>query len=87
MYLYAISIRVGYFTLTTPFGLEQISKCRQQGFHPHFKEPPIYEVHRNQSDFLAVDVTYFAYYIMHFQESSHVKKDPSYAVIIVDLRK
>ena len=45
VYLYAMSLRVGYFTLTTPFGLEQISKCRQQGFHPHSKEPPIYEVH------------------------------------------
>jgi STAM-binding protein len=53
---------VGHFTLTVPYGLEHISKCRKSGFHPHPKEPPLYE------------------------ESSHVRKDPSFGVVIIDLR-
>ncbi|KAK4004809.1 hypothetical protein OUZ56_006533 [Daphnia magna] len=34
----------GYFTLTTNHGLDLIASCRQQGFHPHASNPPLFEV-------------------------------------------
>nr|CAH0109413.1 unnamed protein product [Daphnia galeata] len=34
----------GYFTLTTNHGLDLIASCRQQGFHPHPANPPLFEV-------------------------------------------
>jgi len=36
--------RTGYFTLTTNHGLDLIASCRQQGFHPHPANPPLFEV-------------------------------------------
>jgi len=35
--------RTGYFRLTD-HGTEEISTCRQKGFHPHSKEPPLFTV-------------------------------------------
>ena len=32
------------YSLTSEYGLKFIAACKQQGFHPHPKEPPIYEV-------------------------------------------
>uniref|UniRef100_A0A6M2DT24 Putative smad6 n=1 Tax=Xenopsylla cheopis TaxID=163159 RepID=A0A6M2DT24_XENCH len=32
----------GCFCLTPQYGLEFIQKCRQQGFHPHPNEPPLF---------------------------------------------
>uniref|UniRef100_M3Y8P0 JAB1/MPN/MOV34 metalloenzyme domain-containing protein n=1 Tax=Mustela putorius furo TaxID=9669 RepID=M3Y8P0_MUSPF len=31
----------GFFKLTD-HGLEEISSCRQKGFHPHSKDPPLF---------------------------------------------
>lgn len=33
----------GVFSLTQEYGLQFILNCRQPGFHPHPKEPPLYE--------------------------------------------
>lgn len=33
----------GYFALTPDYGLQYIMNCRQQGFHPHPKDPPLFE--------------------------------------------
>lgn len=33
--------RTGFFRLTD-HGLEEISSCRQKGFHPHSKDPPLF---------------------------------------------
>ncbi|CAL4151064.1 unnamed protein product, partial [Meganyctiphanes norvegica] len=33
----------GYFTLTPNHGLQYIANCRQAGFHPHPKEPPLFQ--------------------------------------------
>ncbi|XP_062514946.1 STAM-binding protein-like A [Corticium candelabrum] len=35
--------QTGIFSLTRPFGLKYIAACREPGFHPHPKEPPLYE--------------------------------------------
>ena len=35
--------RTGYFRLTD-HGMEDISTCKQKGFHPHSKEPPLFIV-------------------------------------------
>lgn len=35
--------RTGFFKLTE-HGLEEISSCRQKGFHPHPKDPPLFTV-------------------------------------------
>ncbi|KAB1267318.1 STAM-binding protein [Camelus dromedarius] len=39
----------GFFRLTD-HGLEEISSCRQKGFHPHSKEPPLFCVGDVQED-------------------------------------
>lgn len=33
----------GFFTLTPNHGLQYIANCRQSGFHPHPKEPPLFQ--------------------------------------------
>ncbi|XP_023238620.1 STAM-binding protein-like [Centruroides sculpturatus] len=33
----------GMFSLTQDYGLDYIANCRESGFHPHPKEPPLYE--------------------------------------------
>lgn len=33
----------GMFSLTPDFGLDYIANCREKGFHPHPKEPTLYE--------------------------------------------
>lgn len=33
----------GVFSLTQEYGLQFILNCRKQGFHPHPKEPPLYQ--------------------------------------------
>jgi len=33
----------GYFVLTQNYGLDYIANCVQTGFHPHPKEPPLFE--------------------------------------------
>lgn len=38
-----ICSRTGFFKLTE-HGLEEISSCRQKGFHPHSKDPPLFTV-------------------------------------------
>lgn len=35
--------RIGYFKLTDR-GTEEISTCKQKGFHPHSKDPPLFTV-------------------------------------------
>lgn len=35
--------RTGYFSLTD-YGMEEISTCKQKGFHPHSKHPPLFAV-------------------------------------------
>lgn len=35
------NFRTGFFKLTD-HGLEEISSCRQKGFHPHSKDPPLF---------------------------------------------
>ncbi|XP_065089611.1 STAM-binding protein [Ochlerotatus camptorhynchus] len=32
----------GFFCLTPSYGLDYISQCRQTGFHPHPKDPPLF---------------------------------------------
>ncbi|XP_058823072.1 STAM-binding protein [Topomyia yanbarensis] len=32
----------GFFCLTPSYGLDYISQCRQSGFHPHPKDPPLF---------------------------------------------
>lgn len=36
----------GYFSLTD-FGMDEISSCKQRGFHPHPKEPPLFSASRH----------------------------------------
>lgn len=36
-------LRTGYFRLTD-YGMDEISSCKQKGFHPHPKEPPLFSV-------------------------------------------
>lgn len=38
-----VSLRIGYFKLTDR-GTEEISTCKQKGFHPHSKDPPLFTV-------------------------------------------
>lgn len=33
----------GFFSLTRDHGLQEIGRCTQMGFHPHPKEPPLFE--------------------------------------------
>jgi len=33
----------GFFVLTPNYGLDYIKNCRASGFHPHPKEPPLFE--------------------------------------------
>jgi len=33
----------GFFSLTRDHGLQEIGRCTQVGFHPHPKEPPLFE--------------------------------------------
>jgi len=33
----------GFFVLTPDYGLDYIGNCRETGFHPHPKEPPLFE--------------------------------------------
>lgn len=40
-----IRLRIGYFRLTDR-GTEEISTCKQKGFHPHSKDPPLFTVSR-----------------------------------------
>ena len=35
--------RIGYFRLTDR-GTDEISTCKQKGFHPHSKDPPLFTV-------------------------------------------
>ncbi|XP_028414859.1 STAM-binding protein-like A [Dendronephthya gigantea] len=35
--------QIGMYSLTREYGLKFIRACKQEGFHPHPKEPPIYE--------------------------------------------
>ncbi len=47
LYLLVFSMftfRTGFFYLTPDHGLNFVSSCRQTGFHPHPKEPPLFEV-------------------------------------------
>ena len=39
--------RTGVFSLTPGYGLQFILNCKKPGFHPHPKEPPLYEVRLN----------------------------------------
>ena len=32
----------GFFSLTPDHGLDFIANCRESGFHPHPKEPPLF---------------------------------------------
>lgn len=41
-------VRIGYFRLTDR-GTEEISTCKQKGFHPHSKEPPLFTVSGSHS--------------------------------------
>lgn len=41
--LFAFVARTGIFKLTD-HGLDIIGSCKQKGFHPHSKEPPLFEV-------------------------------------------
>lgn len=41
--LFACFIRIGYFKLTDR-GTKEISTCKQKGFHPHSKDPPLFTV-------------------------------------------
>lgn len=43
---YVCFIRIGYFKLTDR-GTEEISTCKQKGFHPHSKDPPLFTVSGN----------------------------------------
>lgn len=38
-----VCLRIGYFRLTDR-GTEEISTCKQKGFHPHSKDPPLFTV-------------------------------------------
>ena len=33
----------GFFTLTKDHGMKEIGRCTVPGFHPHPKEPPLFE--------------------------------------------
>lgn len=43
MSVFACFIRIGYFKLTDR-GTKEISTCKQKGFHPHSKDPPLFTV-------------------------------------------
>lgn len=36
--------QTGFFTLSQNHGLSFIANCHQTGFHPHPKEPPLFQV-------------------------------------------
>ena len=36
--------RVGMFVLTPDSGMKEIGDCKMSGFHPHTKNPPLFEV-------------------------------------------
>lgn len=42
--LFSCVCRTGVFSLTQGYGMKFISSCRKPGFHPHPKEPPLYQV-------------------------------------------
>ena len=44
LHLFVNFSRTGVFSLTPEYGLQFILNCRKPGFHPHPKEPSIYEV-------------------------------------------
>ncbi|XP_053697428.1 STAM-binding protein [Sabethes cyaneus] len=48
----------GFFCLTPSYGLDYISQCRQSGFHPHPKEPPLFmeALHLTLEDKLSIEV-------------------------------
>lgn len=79
--------RVGFFTLTKPYGLELIASCRKPGFHPHPKDPPLYEVfdgpctHHPACMSLPLPLP-----LPLPQNCSHVTRDPLLAVKVTDLR-
>lgn len=37
-----LHFRTGYFCLTPGHGLDYIADCRESGFHPHPKKPPLF---------------------------------------------
>ena len=43
MYQY-LHCRTGIYRLTPNYGLNYIASCNKTGFHPHPKEPPLFEV-------------------------------------------
>lgn len=48
----------GFFCLTPDYGLDYISQCRQSGFHPHPKDPPLFmeALHITLEDKVGVEV-------------------------------
>ena len=51
----------GFFSLTPDHGLDFIANCRESGFHPHPKEPPLFAELGHvqldyQSDVIIVDL-------------------------------
>ncbi|XP_055525116.1 STAM-binding protein [Wyeomyia smithii] len=48
----------GFFCLTPSYGLDYISQCRQSGFHPHPKDPPLFmeALHLTLEDKLSIEV-------------------------------
>lgn len=48
----------GFFCLTPSYGLDYISQCRQSGFHPHPKDPPLFmeALHITLEDKVGVEV-------------------------------
>lgn len=48
----------GFFCLTPSYGLDYISQCRQSGFHPHPKDPPLFmeAVHITLEDKTTIEV-------------------------------
>ena len=43
-YIVCVFCRTGVFSLTQEYGLQFILNCKKPGFHPHPKEPPLYQV-------------------------------------------
>lgn len=54
--------RIGYFKLTDR-GMEEISTCKQKGFHPHSKEPPLFTVSTIWMSEECVLIIYVCFYI------------------------
>ncbi|XP_039434123.1 STAM-binding protein-like [Culex pipiens pallens] len=48
----------GFFCLTPSYGLDYISQCRQSGFHPHPKDPPLFmeALHITLEDKVSIEV-------------------------------